>query len=115
MAAPYSIETPQLLQMCFNFQLYDLGNRLFNYPAADLMHKPQLGRVGFEHTLLTPSKTPITESDSAKSGAHDAPNASNFTKYPDLQLVVNSWPNLPEHIRQTIKMLVEMDRKQEKI
>ncbi len=28
-------------------------------------------------------------------------------KYPDLALVVNSWPNLPEHIKATIKTLVE--------
>lgn len=29
-------------------------------------------------------------------------------KDPDLALVVERWPNLPEHIKQTIKTLVEI-------
>jgi hypothetical protein len=28
-------------------------------------------------------------------------------KYPDLALVVNTWPNLPEHIRAEVKALVQ--------
>jgi hypothetical protein len=32
-------------------------------------------------------------------------------KHPDLALVVEHWPNLPEHIKTTIKTLVETARK----
>jgi len=59
---------------------------------------------GIEQSLLTPSKTPISESRGAKS---DAPDAPKPPQDPDLAAIVTAWPNLPEHIKQAIKALVK--------
>jgi hypothetical protein len=45
-------------------------------------------------------------SGGAESDAHNAPNAPQTPQDPDLALVVERWPNLPEHIKQTIKTLL---------
>lgn len=66
-----------------------------------------MGRVGVEHPPLEQLKTAISTGSGAKSDAHDAPKPSQTPKDPDLAMVVESWPNLPEHIKQTIKTLVE--------
>ena len=31
-------------------------------------------------------------------------------KYPDLQQIISAWPELPEHIKQTVKILVESQK-----
>jgi len=66
-----------------------------------------LGGTRPEHPPLEQSKTPISTGSGAKSDAHDASKPPQTPKDPDLELVVKCWPNLPEHIKQTIKMLVE--------
>ena len=65
-----------------------------------------MGDAGIERPLLALSKTPILDKGGAKSDAPVTPGAPNITKYPDLEVVVNSWPTLPEHIKQTIMVLV---------
>jgi hypothetical protein len=62
-----------------------------------------MGDEGIEHPPLALSKTPILETPSAKSGA---PNAENTPLDPDLALIQNRWPGLPEHIRQAVLALV---------
>jgi len=59
----------------------------------------RLGGTGLELTPLEQSKTAISASGGTESGT---PNS----KDPDLALVVERWPNLPEHIKQTIKTLL---------
>ena len=63
-----------------------------------------MGTVGLEHPPLEHSKTAISTSGGAKSGA---PDASNTLQDPDLLLVVKRWPNLPEHIKAAIEALVQ--------
>lgn len=58
---------------------------------------------GHEHPPLALSKTPISGEGGAKSGAHDAPKVPAD---PDLALIVDRWPNLPEPIRQAVLALV---------
>jgi len=67
-----------------------------------------MGRVGFEHPLLKASTTPISDEGGAKSDAHHAPKTS---KDPDLAKVIDVWPELPEHIKATIKVLVQTHTK----
>jgi hypothetical protein len=62
-----------------------------------------LGDEGIEHPPLALSKTPISETLSAKRGA---PNAENTPLDPDLALLHDRWPKLPEHIRQAVLALV---------
>ena len=66
-----------------------------------------MGDTGLEHPPLEQAKTPILSSASAESGAHDAPNTLQPPKDPDLVIVVESWPNLPEHIRLAINALIQ--------
>jgi hypothetical protein len=70
-----------------------------------------MGDTGREHPPLEQSKTPISASGGAESGAPNAPKALQTPQDPDLALVVESWPNLPDAIKTTIKMLVETVRK----
>jgi len=45
-------------------------------------------------------------SDKPKSGmVHNQVHNSHFAK--DLQQIINHWDDLPEHVRQTIRMLVD--------
>lgn len=67
-----------------------------------------MGPIGFEHSTLTVSKTPISEGGGAKSDAHDAPDAP---KEPDLDIVVKAWPELPEHIKAAIRALIQTQNK----
>ena len=65
-----------------------------------------MGDTGFEHPPLKQSKTQISASGGAKSGAPNAPNTPQPSKDPDLAMVVEHWPNLLEHIKAAIKTLV---------
>jgi hypothetical protein len=66
-----------------------------------------MGDTGHEHPPLEQSKTAISTSGSVKSDAPNAPNAPQTPQDPDLALVVERWPNLPEHIKTAIKALVK--------
>jgi hypothetical protein len=70
-----------------------------------------MGRVGIEHPPLAQSKTAISGSGSAKSDAHDAPKPIQDST---LAKIIDAWPTLPEHIKATIKTLIEIPR-QEKL
>jgi hypothetical protein len=58
---------------------------------------------GFERTPLALSKTPISKTPGAESGA---PSAQDAPLDPDLALIQNRWPKLPEHIKAAIRALV---------
>ena len=70
-----------------------------------------MGRIGFEHPTLTPSKTPISTSGGAKS---DAPDAPKPPQDPDLAALVKAWPELPQHIKQAIKALAQTHESEKK-
>jgi hypothetical protein len=36
-------------------------------------------------------------------------------KYPDLRLIIERWPKLPEHVKKTIKTLIQTHQRKEKI
>jgi hypothetical protein len=63
-----------------------------------------MGDEGIEHPPLALSEMVISASGGAKSGADDAPDP---TRDPDLTLIANHWPKLPEHIKAAIKALVQ--------
>ncbi len=63
-----------------------------------------MGRAGFEHTPLTTPKTPISENTRTESGTVDGETQQND---PDLALLIEAWPTLPERIKQQIKTLVQ--------
>ena len=52
---------------------------------------------------VSASETPISEKRGTESGT---PDAQNTPLEPDLALIVDRWPNLPEHIRQAVRALV---------
>ncbi|MGA2680000.1 MAG: hypothetical protein ABSF37_11985 [Sedimentisphaerales bacterium] len=73
-----------------------------------------MGDTGFEHPPLEQSKTPISASGSAESGAPNAPNTLQPPKDPDLAMVVEHWPDLPEHIKAAIKALIQTNNTEKK-
>ncbi len=62
-----------------------------------------MGGRRFEQTALTPQKTPIPETRGTESGT---PNGENTSSDPDLALIQDRWPTLPEHIKAAILALV---------
>ncbi len=70
-----------------------------------------MGRVGHEHAPLKPSKTSISTGSGAKSDARRAREASQDS---DLATVVEAWPELPEHIKAAIKVLVQTYNREKK-
>ena len=70
-----------------------------------------MGDAGLEHPPLEQSKIPISTSGGAKSGA---PNAPKAPQDPDLAMVVERWPNLPEHIKAAIKALIQTNNTEKK-
>jgi len=73
--------------------------------------RSRMGDAGIEHPSVVQSKTPISTSDGAKSDAH---NAQKPIQDPDLAIIVERWPNLPEHIKAAIKALIHTQNKGEK-
>ena len=63
-----------------------------------------MGPAEFEHPSVMTSKTPISGSSGAKSDAHDA---LKVPKDSDLDIVIKAWPELPEHIKEAIKTLIQ--------
>ena len=63
---------------------------------------------GIEPSLLTATKTAISETDGGKSGALADEND------PELAEVVKAWPELPERTRTAIKALIETDKAEKK-
>jgi len=59
---------------------------------------------GIEHPALTLSRALISAEGGAQSDARGAPNP---VRAPDLALIRDLWPKLPEHIRAAIKTLVQ--------
>jgi hypothetical protein len=61
-----------------------------------------MGPEGFEHPSLALSKTPLSDTPSAKSGA---PNAENTPLDPDLARLIEAWPTLSADARAAILRL----------
>lgn len=70
-----------------------------------------MGDAGLERPRLLLSKTAISTIGGANSGARNAPNTPQTTQDSDLALVVDRWPNLPEHIKATVKALIQINSK----
>ena len=66
-----------------------------------------MGDAGLEHPPLKQSKTAMSMGNGAKSGAPDAQNASQTPKDPNLVLVVERWPYLPEPVKAGILAMVK--------
>ena len=64
------------------------------------MPKKLLETKGIEQSALKGSKTAISKKGGAKCGALQSKND------PDLQLIIDRWPELPGHIKAAIKALV---------
>ena len=60
--------------------------------------------TGLEQTALKYSKTTISQKAGTKSGTL---NVNIIEKYPELREVIAAWPELPEHVKQTIIELVQ--------
>jgi hypothetical protein len=68
----------------------------------------------FEHPPLAVSKTPISGEGGTESGTPDALNTPQTPKDPDLAIVVEHWPNLPEHIKAAINALIQTNKTEKK-
>jgi hypothetical protein len=66
-----------------------------------------MGDAGLEHPPLEQSKTVISASGSAESGAPNAPNTPQTLQDPDLVLVVKRWPDLPAEKKLAILKILE--------
>ena len=62
-----------------------------------------MGRAGFEQSALKASKTPIPENPRTESGTVKDDRGQND---PDLARLIESWPTLPNPIKQTILNLI---------
>ena len=70
-----------------------------------------MGRAGHEHSRLAPPKIPISTSGGAKSDARDAPKP---VRDPDLDKIMDAWPDLPAHIKAAIKALIQTHKAEKK-
>jgi hypothetical protein len=73
-----------------------------------------VGGTGLELTPLEQSKTPISGEGGTESGTLNAPNTPQPPKDPDLAMVVEHWPNLPEYIKAAIKALTQTNNTEKK-
>lgn len=65
-----------------------------------------MGGTGLEPSPLAPPKTPISQEQSAQNYTPVAPDSPSD---PDLALIHNRWPSLPQRVRQAILALVRAD------
>ena len=70
-----------------------------------------MGPVGLEHPPLEQSKTTISTSGGAESGAPNAQNPSQTHQDSDLAEIVAVWRDLPAYIRTAIIALVATQTK----
>jgi hypothetical protein len=66
-----------------------------------------MGGRGLEQSALSPSKTPISQTQGAKSGALKSDFSQND---PDLAAIVRAWAGLPADVKRQIKRLIERSR-----
>ena len=63
-----------------------------------------MGRTGLEHLAKTTGKT----SDSKAGGAESGAVADELAPIdPDVRRIIEAWPTLPKHLRQSILALVQ--------
>ena len=79
------------------------GDLLAGTNASKSLRGKEMGGTGLEHPAFLAPKTLISQSERAESGA---PNDEMPPKDPDLALIQDRWPGLPEHIRQAVLALV---------
>lgn len=75
-----------------------------NAVACGSVHDSGMETEGIEQSLLTPSKTTISKSGGAKSGALDD---KIVQKHPDLARLIQAWPTLPKQVKIEINTLIE--------
>ena len=72
--------------------------------SSDMMSLKQIVPRGPEQPALKPSKTPISPDACTPGVQSETFSAQND---PDLALLVEAWPDLPEHIKDQITALVK--------
>jgi alpha-acetolactate decarboxylase len=78
------------------------------YPQGESKHKEQ-------NISQTPENTTLNASGNISGNSQRVQNTVHFTqKYPDLQQVIEAWPNLPEHIKAAIKALIQPNTMEKK-
>lgn len=75
------------------------------------LRKQELGGRGLEQTAFLPPKSAISQTSGAESGALESEKPPLD---PDLRLIQDRWPQLPEHIRQAVLALVRSIPEKEK-